>query len=95
MPHVENAGSHVPPLQKLARLQEEPSFVVGNRGIRQALKRQRAGFDLMQEIKRAGFPIFPSFLGVQVEVEAVEFFPDVDGQLVPNHAGVLTGLRNG
>lgn len=57
--HVQDAGSHVGPFEEFTRLQKQPSFIVRDGGVGQALEGQRAGFDLMQEIKRTGFPIFP------------------------------------
>ena len=54
-----------------------------------------AGFDLIEEVRRAIHPCLPRFGRENEQVEAVELLPGFEADLVAHHARVLARLADG
>ena len=92
--HVQDARGLVRALQVAAALDEEPALVADDGGVGQALEQQRTVADGLEKIGRAFAPQLGRAGRVEEEVEAVEFLPQLGGDLVAHHAGVLAGLAD-
>ena len=92
--HVEDARGLVGALEVAAALDEEPALVADDGGIGQALEEQRAVADGLEEVRRTLAPQFGGARRVEKEIEAVDLLPQLGGDLVAHHAGVLAALAD-
>jgi len=90
--HVEQPGGLVCALEVPGGLREIPALVADDRGIRQALELERAGFDLAEEVLRAVAPQIAGGGGVEEQIQAIELLPDLDGELIAHRPRILPRL---
>ena len=87
--HVDEAGGHLGAFEGPADAEEIPAFVVGKRGVGDAVKTMASENDSPAEAVRAGGGFFLRIEAAESQVEAVQVFPHFAGDAVANGSGVF------
>lgn len=93
--HIQDARRFVRPLQKRSRLYEPPTFIAQQGCVTKTDQVQRTVFDLLEKFAGTLLPDPPRVRSFNKPVEPVQLFPELNRDLVANHAGVFAGLANG
>jgi hypothetical protein len=92
---VEDAGGFVGAFDVFSEVNEVPAFFPDNRGDSEALEKQGSVFDFLEKFGGGVAEVLPGLGGAEIEIETVDFFPEFDGDLVSDDAGVLACLSDG
>ena len=91
---IEDAGGFIAAFEELAGLDEPPAFIMDHGSVDDADQMEGGGFDFLKEFTGTAPPDFAGLGGADEQINAVELFPEFEGDLVADHAGVFAGLAD-